>query len=97
MKALTFIGGVDIGDGCDGLGDWGLYPLLSSCVRVITVILFRMLKGLGGRFKSFKLGGTTGSCRPNPYGIVGLFEPSSMVKIRGSGDAIDETEGIRAG
>ena len=61
-----------------------------------TAIVARMLKGLGGRFKSFKLGGTIGSCRPNPYGIVGSFELSSIVKIRGSADAIDDTEGIRA-
>ena len=55
-----------------------------------------MLKGLGDRFKSLRLGGIIGSCRPNPYGIVGLFESSSVVKIRGSADAIDDTEGIRA-
>ena len=55
-----------------------------------------MVRGLGGSFKSFRLGGTIGSCRPNPYGIVGSFESSSMVKIRGSGDAIEETEGINA-
>ena len=55
----------------------------------------RMLNGLGGRFKSFRLGGTTGSCRPNPYGIVGSFESSSIVNMCGSGDAIDDIEGIR--
>ena len=52
----------------------------------------RMLKGLGGRFKSFRLGGTIGSCRPNPYGIVGSFESSSIVTICGSGDANDDIE-----
>ena len=55
-----------------------------------------MLNGLGGRFRSFKLGGTIGSCRPNPHGIVGSFVSSWIVKIWGSGDAIEETEGIRA-
>ena len=60
------------------------------------MIVFRMLKGLGRRFKLFRLVGTVGSFRPIPYGIVGSFESSFMVKIRGSGDAIDETEGIRA-
>ena len=53
-----------------------------------------MLKGLGGRFKSFKLGGTIGSCRPNPYGIVGSLESSLIMKIWGSGDAIEELVGI---
>ena len=60
-----------------------------------TAIVARMLEGLGGKFKSFRLGGIIGSCRPNPYGIVGSFESSSIVKIRGSADAIDDTEGIR--
>ena len=55
-----------------------------------------MLKGLGGRFKSFRMGGTIGNCCPKPYGIVGSFESSSIVKIRGSADAIDDAEGIRA-
>ena len=55
-----------------------------------------MLKGLGGRFKSFKLGGLVGSCRPNPYGIVGSLESSLIVRSWGSGDAIEETEGIPA-
>ena len=57
-----------------------------------TAIVARMLTGLGGRFKSFKLGGIIGSCRPNPYGIVGSFESSSIVTICGSGDAIDDIE-----
>ena len=57
-----------------------------------TAIAARMLKGLGGWFKSFRLGGIIGSCRPNPYGIVGSFESSSIVTICGSGDAIDDIE-----
>ena len=85
-----------MGDGSDGSGDSGLYCSLLSCVCVIIAIVFRMLKGLGGRFKSFRLGGTIGSCRPNPYGIVGSLESSSIVKIRGSGNAIDKIEGTRA-
>ena len=55
-------------------------------------IVARMLKGMWGRFKSFRLGGIIGSCRPNPYGIVGLFESSSIVTICGSGDKIDHIE-----
>ena len=85
-----------MGDGSDGSGDCGLYCSLLSCVCVTTAIVLRILKGLGGRFKSFRLGGTIGSCRPNPYGIVGSLESSSIVKVRGSGDAIDDIEGIRA-
>ena len=97
LKALTFIGGDDIEDGTDKSGDSGLYPsLLSSCVGFTTAMVARMLNGLGGMSKSFRLGGTIGSCRPNPYGIVGSLESSSMVNICGWGDAIDETEGIRA-
>ena len=47
-------------------------------------------------FRSIKLGGTIGSCRPNPYGIVGSLEISWIVKIWCSGDKIEETEGIPA-
>ena len=83
-----------MGDGSDGSGDSGLYCSLLSCVCVTTAIVLRMLKGLGGRFKSFRLGGTVGGCRPNPYGIVGSLESSSIVRICGSGDAIDDIEGI---
>ena len=96
LSALTFMGGVEMGDGSDGSGDSGLYCSLLSCVCVTTAIVLRILKGLGGRFKSFRLGGRIGSCRPNPYGMVGSLESSSIVKIRGSGDAIDDTEGICA-
>ena len=96
LNVLAFMGGVEMGDLSDGSGDWGLYSLLSSCVCVTTALVFRMLNGLGGMFRSFRLGGTIGSCRPNPFGIVVSFESSSMVKIRGSEDAIDDTEGIRA-
>ena len=85
-----------MGDGNDGSGDSGLCYSLSSCVCVTISIVLRILKGLGGRFKSFRLGGTIGSCRPNPCGMVGSLELSSIVKIRGSGDAIDDIEGIRA-
>ena len=53
-----------------------------------------MLNGLSGRLRSFRLGGTIGSCRPNLYGIVGSMESSLRVNICGSGDAIEETEGI---
>ena len=67
LSVLTFMGGVEMGDGSDGSGDWGLYPsLLSSSVWSTTVMVARILNGLGGRFKSFKLGGTIGSCRPKP-------------------------------
>ena len=90
------MGGVEMGERSDGSGDWGLYSSLSSRVRVTTAIVFRMLNGFSGRFKSFRLGGTIGSCRPNPYGIAGSFESSSMVKIWGSRDTIDDTDAIRA-
>ena len=99
LYALTFMGGLEMGDGSDGSRDSGLYCSLLSCVCVIIAIVFRMLGGLGGWFKSFRLGGTIASCRPNPsnpYGIVGSLESSSIVKIRGSGDAIDDIEGTRA-
>ena len=94
--ALTFMGGVEIGDGSDGSGDSGLYCSLLSCVCVRTAIVLRILKGLVGRFKSFRHGRTMGSCRPNPYGIVGSLESSSIVNICGSGDAINDIEGVRA-
>ena len=92
LKELTFIGGVDIGDDSDGSGDSGLYLLsLASSVLFAIAIVARMLKGFG-RFKSFRLGGTIGNCRPKPYAIVGSFESSSIVTICGSGDAIDDIE-----
>ena len=84
-----------MGDGSDGSGDSGLYCSLSSLVCVAIALVFKVLKGFGGKFKSFRLGGTIGSCRPNPYGIVGSLESSSIVKMCGSGDAIDDIEGIR--
>ena len=54
LYALTFMGGVEMGDGSDGSGDSGLYCSLLSHVCVTIAIVFRMLKGLGGRFKSFR-------------------------------------------
>ena len=96
LKALTLIGGDDMEDGSDGSGDSGLYlSLLSSCVRSTTAIVAKILKGLGGKFKSFRLGGTIGNCRPKPYGSVGSFESSLMVNICGWGDAMEDIEGIR--
>ena len=53
---LTFIGGVEIGDRSDGSGHWGLSS--SSCR--ITAIVANTLKGLGGKLRSFRLGGTIG-------------------------------------
>ena len=53
-----------------------------------------MLNVLGGRFRSFKLGRMIGSCRPNPYGIVGSLGSSLRVNFFGSGDAIEDTEDI---
>ena len=87
--------GVEMGDGSGGSGDWGLE--LSSCpptVGLIGAIVAKMLNGLGGKFRSFRLGGIIGSCRLNPYGIVGSFESSSRVTISGSGDATEEIVGI---
>ena len=64
----------------------------ASPVLVAIAIVAKMLKRLGGRFKSFRLVRTIGNCRPKQYGIVGSFESSSIVTICGSGDAIDDTE-----
>ena len=66
LYALTFMGGIEMGEGSEGSGDSGLYRSLLSRVYITIAIVFRMLKGLGGRFKSFRLGGTIGSSRPNP-------------------------------
>ena len=59
-NALTFIGGDDMDDGSDGSGDSGLYALLSCPVLLAMAIVANILKGLGGRFKSFRLGGMIG-------------------------------------
>ena len=53
---LTFIGGVEIGDGMDGSGDWGLY---ASSARN-TAIVASTLKGLGGKLRTLRLDGTIG-------------------------------------
>ena len=53
---LTFIEGVEMGDGMDGSVDWGLY---ASSAR-ITAIVASTLKGLGSKLRSFRLGGTIG-------------------------------------
>ena len=53
---LTFIGGVEIGDGMDGSGDWGL----NASFPRITAIVAITLKGFGGRLRSLRLGGIIG-------------------------------------
>ena len=83
---LTFIGGVEIGDGIDGSGDWGPH---SSSVR-ITAIVANTLFGLGGRLRSLRFGGTIGCWLPNPYGIVDSLESESIVTICGSSKATEE-------
>ena len=66
----------------------GLYSLLlPSYVWFAACIVARMLNGLGGRFRLFKLRGVIEGCRPNPYGTVGPLESESIVTICGSGDA----------
>ena len=52
------------------------------------------MNGFGGRFRSFRLGGTIGCCAPNTYGNVGSLELSSRVTIFGSGDVTEETVAI---
>ena len=49
-----------------------------------------MLKGLAGKLRSFKLGGTIGYWAPKAYGKVGSLESESMVTICGSGEATGE-------
>ena len=78
---LTFIGGVEYGDGSDDSGDWGLYS--SSCR--ITATAANTLNGLAGKLKSLRLGGIIGFWLPNPYGDAGSLESESIVTICGSG------------
>ena len=56
----------------------------------MTAIVANTLKGLGGRLRSFKLGGTIGYWAPNAYGNVGSLESESIVTICGSGEATEE-------
>ena len=49
-----------------------------------------MLKGLAGKLRSFKLGGTIGYWAPKAYGKVGSLESESRVTICGSGEATEE-------
>ena len=53
---LKFNGGLEIGDGIDGSGDWGLY---SSSVR-ITAMVANTFNGLGGKLRPLRLGVTIG-------------------------------------
>ena len=82
---LTFIGGVEIGDGTDGSGDLGQY----TWSALITAIVANTLNGLGGKLRSFRLGGTIGCWMPNKYGIVGSLESESIVTSRGSKEAME--------
>ena len=43
LYALTFMGGVEMGDGSDGSGDSGLYCSLLSCACVTTAIVLRII------------------------------------------------------
>ena len=63
-----------------------------TAVEFTGAIVARMLNGLGGKFRSFRLGGINGSCCPNPYGIVGSFESESIATICGPGDAMDDID-----
>ena len=47
---------------------------------------------LSGRFRSFRFGGIIGSCRRDPYGIVGSLESESIVTICGSSDAMNDID-----
>ena len=69
-----------------------LFSSKPSSAGFTTTIVARMLNGLGCRFRSFRFGGITGSCRQKPYGIVGSLESESVVTICGSGDAMDDIE-----
>ena len=81
LKALTFTGGVEIGDGIDGSGDSGLsLSLLSSLVCAMISIVLRIPKGLGGRFRSFRLGG--GDDRRPPSKSVGQSRLAGIVVER---------------
>ena len=49
-----------------------------------------MLKGLTGKLRSFRLGGTIGFWAPKAYGKVGSLESESRVTNCGSGEATEE-------
>ena len=95
LNVLTFMVGVEMGDGSDSSWDWGLrfssFWVVSCWTNVIAA---RILNGFGGMLWSFRLGGTIGCCAPNPYGNFGSFESSSRVTMSGSGDATEEIVGI---
>ena len=83
---LNGLGGVEMGDGSDGSGDWGLYPSLSSPVLFVMAIVANILKGLGGRFKSFKLGGGDQLLLPKPIryrNLVGIIIDRHEMRLRG--------------
>ena len=53
---LRFIAGVEVGDGSDGSGDWGL----ESSFGCITSMVFSTLNGLDAKLRSLRLGGRIG-------------------------------------
>ena len=77
FNGAQFFGAVEIGDGSDGSGDWGLY--FWSCR--VTALVANTLNGLGGKLGSLRLGSTIGCWLPNPYGIAGSLESESIVTI----------------
>ena len=84
---LKFMGGVKIGEGSGGSGDWGLYS--SSCR--IPAIVASTLDGLGGKLISLRLGCASGCWLPNTYGKVASLESESIVTLWCSGEATEET------
>ena len=86
FNVLNFFGGVEIGDGSDGSGHWGLSS--SSCR--ITAIVANTLKGLGGKLRSLRLGSTNRCWLPDPYGSMGSLESESIVTNCGPGEAREE-------
>ena len=53
-----------------------------------------MLNSLGARFRSLRLGGIIGSCRPYPYSFVGSFVSDSIVMMLRVGDLTDDIDSI---
>ena len=71
---------------------WWALSLSSDCgvVSCTTVVVARMLNGLGGRFGLLILGGTRDVCLPSPSGIVASFKLEPSVILFGSGKATDD-------
>ena len=87
LKALTFTGSVEIGDGIDGSGDSGLsLSLLSSLVCAMISIVFEDSKGIGWQIQIVQAGGNDRRPPSKSVGqsrLAGIVVERDKMRLRG--------------